>query len=555
MAARTIVIVGGAVSGPTAAARARELDEGARIVLLERSRDVSYAACGLAYHLSGEAPSLEALNRERADFFWDVYRVEVRTGASVVAIDAEAHVVRLKGEALRYGALVYAAGAESVAPTVPNLAGAANVFRFRTLKDIEGILGRLKGGARRVAILGGGFIGVEAADGFLRYGSEVTLIERGPQILPAFTAGVAMSGANALIAAGARVLTGADVVRAEREGRNVRALKLKGGGLIPADLVVIAAGLRPRTDLLRRAGARLLPDGSVPVDNRCLTSLPDVFACGVCVSLPHAVSDKPVWTAQAALADKTAQVAGANAAGGDVAMGPALGTAIVRAGDRTLARTGLTHAEAAAYAGSELQSVRIHAPSCEPYFPGSTSTTIELLYHGRNGRILGAEVAAATGADKRVDVLAAAILGGLSVDRLGSLDLAYAPPYAPARDPINVAGVVAEASRQGQARAWTPTDLSAQRRSLTLVDVRSAAEHRAGTIGGALGLPLSKLRRGLRALTGKTGLVFLCDSGRLGYLAARIARQRGHAGAGYLCGGLRSWIAEGQALSQPKAGR
>jgi len=555
MAARTVVIVGGAVSGPTAAARARELDEAARIVLLERSRDVSYAACGLAYHLSGEAPSLDALNRERADFFWDVYRVDVRTGVSALAIDAEAHAVRLKGEALRYSALVYAAGAESVVPKVPNLAGASNVFRFRTLKDLEGILRHLKGGAQRVAILGGGFIGVEAADGFLRHGSEVTLIEHRAKILPTFTTAMANRGANALRAAGAKVLTGVEVVQAQREGRDVRALKLRTGATVPTDLVIVAAGLRPRTDLLRRAGARLLADGSVPVDNRCATSLPDVFACGVCVSVAHAVSDKPVWIAQAAIADKTAQVAGGNAGGGDARMGPALGTAIVRACDLTLARTGLTYSEAAAYAGSELASVCIHAPSCEPYVPGSTPATIELLYHGRSGRVLGAEVASAAGADKRVDVLAAAILAGLTVDRLGSLDLAYTPAYAPARDPVNVAGVVAEASRQGLARAWTPAQLAAQRRSLALVDVRSAPEHKAGTIGGAVGIPLPKLRGRMSALRGKKRVVFLCDTGRLGYLAARIARQRGLSEAGYLSGGLRSWTAEGRVLSQERAPR
>jgi NADPH-dependent 2,4-dienoyl-CoA reductase/sulfur reductase-like enzyme/rhodanese-related sulfurtransferase len=552
MASKTILVVGGAVGGPTAAARARETDDGARIILLERSRDVSYAACGLAYHLSGEAPSLDSLNRERADFFWDVYRVEVRTGAAVSAIDAAARTVRLEGERLGYRELIYAAGAESLIPRIPGLRGGRNVFRFRTLDDLEAISRRLEGGARRVVILGGGFFGVEAADGFLRHRCEVTVLERGPQILPAFTAGLSRSAAGALETAGATVVTRAHVMQAERSGPDVRALRLASGRRVPADVVIVAAGVRPRTALLAAAGARLMADGSVSVDNRCATSLPHVFACGVCVSVPHAVSDQPVYLAQAAMADKTAQVAGACAAGGDARLAPVLGTAIVRAGDLTLARTGLTRAEAQAYAGRALESVRIHGPSCDPFLARSGPATVELLYHARSGRILGAETAARIGADKSVDVLAAAILGGLTVDRLASIDLAYAPPYSTARNLLNVAGTVAASARDGLAAALSAAEVAARRRTLTLVDVRAEVGRPARSIRGSLRIPLPTLRGRVSALRGKR-VVFLCDTGRLAYLAARIARQHGLPEAAYLSGGLRSWVAEGRALAPGRA--
>lgn len=549
---RKVVVLGGAVSGPVAAARARETDEHAEIVLLERSRDVSYAACGLAYHASGEVPALDTLNRERAEFFWDVYRVEVRTRTAALEIDARARAVRVKGGRLAYDALVYALGAESVFPKVPGLEGARNAFRFRTLLDLEAVVARVDAGARRVTVLGGGFIGVEAADGLARRGCAVTLVEQGGRILPTFSAAGSRAAADALRALGVTVLEGASVVRAARSGRLVRSLRLAAGRDLDTDAVIVAVGLRPRTQLLARAGARLHADGSVEIDDRCATSLPGVFACGVCVSVPHAVSGRPTWTAQAAVADKTAQVAGACAAGGDARMGPALGSAVVRAGDLTLARTGLTPKEAEAYAGAECAVARAHAPSCDPFFPGAADTRIELLYHRRSGRLLGAEVVARAGADKRADTLAAAILGGLSVDQLAAIDLAYAPPYAPARDPVNVAATVAASARADLAQAWSAEDLAARRRRVTVVDVRGKERAQAGTLPGALEVPLAALRRRLSGLAGRA-LVFVCDTGRLSYLAARMAGQRGHQAA-YLSGGLTAWNArQGPAARRPPA--
>lgn len=544
MAKRRIVVLGGAISGPTAAARARETDERAHILLLERSRRVSYSACALSYHASGEVPSLDALDRERAQFFWDVYRVEVRTGVTALGLDAAARSVLTRAGGIPYDSLVYALGAESVLPAP--LRGAPNVFRFRTLPDLQGLLARLEGGDGRVAILGGGFIGVEAADGLARRGCKVTLVERGPRILPAFSAAASRAAMQALRAQGVDVREGQEVTRVARRGSLVASLQLSAGRALEVDAVVVAVGLRPRTAMLARARATLHADGSVAVDNRCGTSLPGVFACGVCVSVPHAVSGHPVWVAQAALADKTAQVAGACAAGGDARIGPTLGTAIVRAGELTLGRTGLTGEEAAAYAGAELAAARIHAPSREPFFPGAMDTEVALSYHRGSGRLLGAEVVSPSGADKRVDTLAAAILGGLTVEQLAAADLAYAPPYAPVRDPVNVAATVAAAARAGLCEGWSPADLVARRRRVIVVDVRPAEAGTAATIPGAGPVPLDVLRARLAAMDDRP-LVFVCDTGRLSYLAARIARQHGR-DAAYLSGGLLTWAREGRPL-------
>jgi NADPH-dependent 2,4-dienoyl-CoA reductase/sulfur reductase-like enzyme len=441
----TIVVLGGALSGPAAAARAREIDPKARIILLEQGPAVRYIVGGLAYHLSGEVRSLQALNRARERQFRDEFRIDVRTGVRVDRLDPAARVVHLDSGKLAYDRLVYAAGAESIVPDVPGFDGAANVFRFRTPADLAAIGALLKRGARRAAIVGGGYFGVEAADGLLRRGCRVTLIEREGRILSRHAPAMAAMAARALEKAGATIVTKASVSSAVRKASRVTSLVLAGGRRIQADMVIVAAGLRPRTDLLRDAGARLLGDGTVPVDERAATSLPDVFACGVCVSVPQAPTGIPIWFAQAAMADKTARVAGTCAAGGDARIGRLLGTAILRAGTVTVARTGLAGADA----GADGVTIAVTAPSHEPFFPGAEPIAIELTYERTTGRLLGAEAAGAAGVDKRIDVLAAAIAGGLTVEQLAALDLAYAPPYSAVRDPVNVAGAAAAAAARG----------------------------------------------------------------------------------------------------------
>lgn len=549
MAPRTILILGGALSGPTAAARAREIDEAARIILLEQGTAVSYSVGGLAYHVSGEVVSLRSLNRERADFFRDVYRIEARTGVRVRRIDAARHVVQLDGETLPYDRLIYAAGAASVVPDIPGLEGAANAFQFRTLKDLQGITARLARGARRVTILGGGYFGIEAADGFLRRRCRVTILERAPRILSRHSASMAGMAAAALENAGATIVTGVAATAVTRRGPQLTAIVLADGRTIKTDVLILAAGLRPRTDLLREAGARLLADGTVPIDARAATSLPDVFACGVCVSVPLAASDVPVWFAQAAMADKTAQVAGISAAGGDARIGPVLGTAILRAGTLAIARTGLIGDEA----GPEAKAVDVHVPSHDGFFPGAAAVSIALTYHAATGRVLGAEIAGRAGVDKRIDVVATAIAGGLTVEQLAALDLAYAAPFSAARDPVNVAGTVAGAVRAGLAAAWTPGALDGQRGRVRLIDVRTAAERRTGTLADARGVPLASLRD--QPQLADVPIVFISGTGRRAYLAARIARAAGARDAGFLSGGLRSWSAAGYPVTVPKRGR
>ena len=322
---------------------------------------------------------------------------------------------------------------------------------------------------------------------------------------------------------------------------------------------------RQRDDIVRFGG-------SVVVDELCATSLPHVFACGASVAVPHAVTGWPVWLPQAGLADRTAMVAGAVAAGGQARLEPVLNTSIVRAGELTLARTGLAWDEAVEYAtAEEIGQVSVHGSSCERTLKASQPLAIDLIYHRGDGRILGAEVAGKAGADKRVDVLSAAIVGGMTVERISALDLAYAPPFSTARDVVNVAGWVAAAARAGLARVWTVYELAAHLGAVAIVDVEPE-RGRAGEITDSLVIPLAELRSHVAALPRDRPLVFVSETGRLGYVAARIhvwflklrfhgvkiegddttriARLRGFKDAGFLTGGLLSWQAAGLPVKQ-----
>lgn len=534
MARRSIVVVGGSVAAATAAIRARELDGDARIVLLDPADDDRHAA-GLPYWLSGEAVSLEVVRRRRADSLWDVHRIEVRAGVAATGLDPAGRRVLSGSEAFEYTSLVYAADAR---PTVPAGLGADRAAVLRAADDVRIAAGPLAQPGRRVLVIGDGPEAVETADALARGGHKVTLAVDAPRLLPGFSSTVARLAGLALADAGIEVLTRATV-------RDFQA---------PADLVLLAAAARPDTELLRRAGAELGADESVCVDEMAATSLPHVFACGSSVAVPHAVSGWPVWPLPPAAAEKTAVVAGTSAVGGQTRLAPVVGTIVVRAGDLVLARTGLTGEEAEAYAGADVGVATVHGSSVERFLSASQTLSLELLYHRGNGRILGAEAWGRAGVDKRIDVLAAAILGGLTVEQLALVDLAYAAPFGTVRDVANVAGRVAEAARAGLARPWTADELAAARDRVAIVDVEPE-RGRVGDIRDSIVIPLPELRDRLGALPRDRPLVFVSLTGRLAYLAARIAQQAGIRDAGFLSGGMLSWTAAGQPVKQASESR
>jgi len=386
-------------------------------------------------------------------------------------------------------------------------------------------------------------MGIEAADALARAGLDVTLLERKERILPDFAPVASLVAAEGLADAGVRIVTRSRLRSAHRQGDVVVHLEV-GRAVLRCDLVVIAAGVAPRTQLLASAGAALAKSGAVVIDERCATSLPEVYACGTCVAVIDHVSELPTWSAQAAIADRTAQVAGACAAGGEAHLLPLVVSAIVRAGEMTIGRTGMTRAQARARAKDRVGITTIESPATDPVI-GGDPVALELIHEGDLGLLLGADVAGRTGIPQRLAALAAALRGGLLVDDLAELDLGYAPPFAPVRDPVNVAGTVALATLIERTQALLPEE--ATRGRALLVDVREGARRDAPP--GARHVPLATLREALRSLPASRRLVFIDDTGRLAYLASRIARCRGRKDAAYLNGGLRAWRAAGLPLA------
>jgi NADPH-dependent 2,4-dienoyl-CoA reductase/sulfur reductase-like enzyme/rhodanese-related sulfurtransferase len=547
---RRIVVLGGGLAGFAAARRAREIDEDAAIVLVDPP-DYPAPVPGLAYALSGEAVAEEVAARRRAESLRDHHRVEVR-GGRVDRIDAGARAVVVDGKAVEYSALVFALPAQP--KRMPALEPAGNATHLRTPGELQVLRAALGGRAGRVAVLGAGPTAIEAADALRRGGHEVSVLTRQPRLLPDFTAEGSRRVSEALAAFGATVRPAADVTATEKDGERVRALVLADGSRYEVDAVVLAGPLEPATALLRAAGAELHDDGTVSIDEYCATSLAHVYACGLSVSVPHAVSLWPVWSPHPVLADRTAQVAGACAAGAWQKLVPVVNSVVVRAGDLVAARTGLSRAEAVAFAAEEAGTVTIHGSTTDRFLAASRAITLELVFHRGNGRILGAEAAGGAGVDKRIDVMAAAIAGQLSVERLASLELAYAPTFGTIRDPVNTAGTVAAAWRAGLSRVWEAHELFEARDAVTLVDV----EPQRGALGDemdARAIPLAELREKLTGLPKGRPLVFLSQTGRLGYLASRIARQMGFRDAGFLTGGLLSWRAAGLPLERQGASR
>ena len=535
-----IVILGGSLSGPTAAARAREVNANATITVLERAKVVSYAVGGLPYYLSREVDARGKLAPLQAKYFAHDYDVDVRTGVSVLRFDPDKRKVYTSKGVVAYDTLIYALGAGSVLPPV-FAEGASNLSFLRNPAQLQKIDRLLDKGARTIAIVGGGYYGVEAADCLARRGCAVTLIERGDQILPEFSAVAASRAAAALAELGVDVRVAANVDAVARKGKKIVGLEI-GGERVQTDLILVTAGVRPRTEIFAAAGGKLLRDGSIRVDDRCATNIDDVYATSICVSHTHAVSRKPVWTAQASDADKTAQVAGANAAGGDARLGPTLGTSILRAGDLHLARTGLTEL------GGKLEArrVRVSGTSCDPFFPGAAPLDVTLYYAPAtapgSGRVLGAEVVGRGGVDKRIDVLATAILGKFKLEQLAQLDLAYSPPYSMTRDIVNVAGIVA--GQASEVRAWELDEFAERGDAVVVFDVRSAQDRKANPLAlPSVRVDLAKLGDQRRELRRAKQAVFVCETGRASYLAARAATHMGCAEAGYLSGGLLAWRA------------
>lgn len=539
---RSIVIVGGVAGGMSCAARARRLDETADIVVLERGEHVSFANCGLPYHVGGEIADAGRLLVQTPESLRAALDLDVRPGHEVVGLDAAARTVTVavRGgdtEVIGYDALVLSPGARAVRPPIAGL-DSPRVRTLRTVGDAVSLRARVDAGATRAVVLGAGFIGLEAAEALAMRGLQVTLIELAPHVLPPLEPELARLVSAELTRLGIVVRTGVAASQVVH-GEDSDLVRLADGGAVEADLVVLSAGVRPDTEVFEAAGVACR-DGAILVDPHGRTSLPAVWAVGDAVATGDAVTGAVRPVALAGPANRAGrQVADDIVRPGSARSIPApVGTAIVRAGGLTAALTGANRAglEAAAITHHTLH---LHPNQHAGYFPGATQ--VHLVVHvGDDGRLLGAQAVGTDGVDKRIDVLATAIRAGLSVADLIDLDLAYAPPYGQAKDAVNLAGMVGENVLNGTLRLWYGEQLDAVRADALVLDVRSVAEYDSGHLPDSLNVPHTELRQRLAevrdAAAGRPVRV-LCASGVRSAIAHRVLAQSGFDSAS-LSGGM-----------------
>ena len=529
-----IVIVGGVAGGATAAARIRRLDETAEVVVFERSGYVSYANCGLPYYVGGTIQDAGELTLQTPESFWERFRIRMQVRHEVRAIHPERKTVTVcaldTGEEFEepYDKLLLSPGAM---PTKLRLTGGDSdrVFTLRTVEDTLAIHTFIKEQAPKTAVLaGGGFISLELAENLRKLGLEVTIVQLDPQLLLPLDLEMAAFLHGEMRRNGVRLLLSHTVEGFQPRANGVQVL-LKDADPIQADLVVMAIGVTPDTHLAKEAGLELRVRGSIVVNARMEPSVPDIYAVGDAVQVRQLVSGQETLVSLAGPANKQGRIAADNICGLDSRYTGALGSSVLKAFDLTVAATGLNES-AAKKAGIPCDKVYLSPASHAGYYPGGTVMTMKVLFQPETFRLLGAQIVGYDGVDKRIDVLATAIRAGLTGPELAELDLAYAPPYSSAKDPVNMAGYMMENLRRGLLKQFFLEDADALPRdgSVTLLDARTPQEFSGGTMEGFVNIPLDELRDRLDEIPRGKPVYVLCQSGLRSYLACRILSQRGY---------------------------
>lgn len=538
--AKKLLIIGGVAAGATAAARARRLDAEADITIVEKGAYVSFANCGLPYRISGDIEKRSALILQTPEGFESRYRVQVLLKTEAIAIDRAARTVRVRspeGERdLPYDTLILAQGGTPFVPQVKGIES-PNVFRLWTIPDMDAVDAYIRANeAKSAVVVGGGFIGLEAAEAFIARGLATTIVELTPQLMPPADPEFGAQIKHAFEEAGAAVRTGRSLASINPEARSVT---LDDGSEIAADLVLMAAGVRPNLDLAKSAGLEIGPSGGLSVDERLLSSDPHIYAAGDMVEVTRRVDGARVRIPLAGPANRQGRIAATNAMGGSMRYRGAMGTSVFKAVDYTFAMTGLSE-KAARQAGHDVRATTVHRGDHASYYPGAQDLSLKLVYDA-SGRLLGAQAFGKAGVEKRIDVLAAALHGEFDLQDLSELDLAYAPPYSSANDPINMAAYAAQNSLSGYSPSITAREaLELKDPGTFLLDVRTRGEYRKGRAAGSENIPLDELRDSLDLIPADAGVVIVSKAGFEGHLAARILKQAGRDDVVYVSGGITS---------------
>ncbi|CAN2222733.1 HcaD Uncharacterized NAD(FAD)-dependent dehydrogenases [Candidatus Nanopelagicaceae bacterium] len=532
-----IVIVGGVAGGMSAATRMRRLDADAEIIVIEKSGHVSYANCGLPYYVGGVIEEEEALLLQTPASLHARFRLDVRIASEVLTIDAEAKTVEVLNEISRekyqlsYDKLVLSPGASPVVPPIP---GIERAMTLRTVEDVEKIFNRVLEKPCSAVVIGGGFIGVEIAENLTHKGIATTIVEASPQLLAPLDPEMATLVAAEMKRNGVSLHLG--VSAAEISEKEV---KLSDGNEVSAEMIILAIGVRPDIKLAKEAGLTIGTRGGIQVDDFNRTSNLDIYAVGDVAEKTDAIDGSSTLVPLANLANRHGRVVADHIAGRSTRPVKTIGTAIVKVFELMIAATGWNEKRLAA-SGREYKVIHSHPNSHAGYYPGAQQMSLKLIFDAKSGEILGAQGIGKEGVDKRIDVIATAIRGGITAPELADLELAYAPPFGSAKDAINMLGYISENILSGllETAQWSQID-EFTGRGFQLVDVRTASEYAAGNIPGALSMPVDEIRTRIAELTNKDVLVN-CQVGQRGHTATMLLKELGF-NAVNLDGGYLTW--------------
>ncbi len=547
MTSQNYVIIGGVAGGMSAATRLRRLDEHAQITVLERGGFVSFANCGLPYYLGGVIDERSSLLLQTPESLASRFGLDVRVHTEAVAIDREARTVTARdlttGEetALPYDALVLSPGST---PIRPSMHGGERMLSLWNIDDVDAAMAKLDMKPRTALVIGAGFIGVEMVENLVHRGLSVTMVELADQVLPPIDEEMAWPVAQRLMDAGVDVRLGTRVVALGED-----TAVLDDGSVVPAEFVLGSVGVRPETSLAAAAGLELGERGGVRVDDQLRTSDPHIWALGDGVEKVDAITGDHRIVALAGLANRHGRLAADAIMGRNIRVRDALGTAVVGVMGLTVAATGWSEKLLRAR-GRSIRVMHTHPASHAGYYPGAQSMSLKLLVDAETDTILGAQGVGGEGVDKRIDVIATAMAGGITASQLADLELAYAPQYSSAKDPVNMLGYVALNAADGLTRSiqWHEVEAAVQA-GATVIDVRTPGEVAAGAIPGSLPIPLDELRGRLDELP-EGRIIVHCKVGQRGHTAVRLLTQHGR-DAVNLDGGYLTWKAGADARSLP----
>ena len=542
-----VVIVGGVAGGATAAARIRRLDEQAEIVVFERSGYISYANCGLPYYIGNVITDPEELTLQTPESFFSRFRVDMKVRHEVTAIHPERKTVSVKNletdEVFEesYDKLILSPGAKPTQPRLPGV-GIDKLFTLRTVEDTFRIKEYINQNHPKSAVLaGGGFIGLELAENLRELGMDVTIVQRPKQLMNPFDADMASMIHSEMRKHGVKLALGYTVEGFEERNGGVDVL-LKDNAPLHADMVVLAIGVTPDTALAREAGLELGIKGSIVVNDRMETSVPDIYAAGDAVQVKHYVTGEDALISMAGPANKQGRIIADNICGGDSRYLGSQGSSVIKVFDMTAATTGINETNARK-AGLDVDTVILSPMSHAGYYPGGKVMTMKVVFEKGTYRLLGAQIVGYDGVDKRIDVLATAIHAGLKATQLKDLDLAYAPPYSSAKDPVNMAGFMIDNISKGL-KQWHLHDADKLPRdgSVILLDTRTAWEYSSGHIEGFVNIPVDELRERLDEIEPGKPVYVICQSGLRSYIATRILEGYGYEAYNF-AGGFRFYDA------------